>query len=832
MEERIYIVTLKKHDDLEKFYDEMDAKNFRIALKRPISRNTHYWMSESQAEELRNDSRVLAVELPPEDLGYTIKRYSFTNNQPYTKSGNFWKDDTIPPTTVSANDFQWGHLHCAGNDTQRRKGDWGSGASAERVSDTVEVFNNGKHVDVVICDDPVSYDCGEWDSPSSGLSRFVQYQWFNELNQYVTSIDNDSQTLPTGSISYYTNSSNPEYHGVHVAGTVAGKHYGWATEANIYALQVLGTMPSGQSLPPLLIFDYLRAFHRNKPINPETGRRNPTITNHSWGYGLDVSTWFPYGLDIEDVIEIASEGVIYDANNAPNGGWNNAGLNEVFGIDTDKLSFPISVASVNADVEDAIADGVVVISSAGNDNYEMVPEGHPKYNDRILLSSTFYDPNSPLSGNIYWRRGSSPGCANGVICVGAMSNESDFRRSTYTNYGPRIDIFAPGDNILSAFNTDGLLDSKYGGQNYYYPISGTSMASPQVAGIAACLATNKLRITNADILGYFKSNGKSDDITFDIGNNNQQSFLIHGFKTFGSNPDHYGIGSYADRTGEYPVASFLSGPTPVYYYTATYWVGDYLRILHPGGLDHYCDITGVTGTSAYVMDVYDNTNDPLSGGASNVPNSTINLQEGDTLTINASVSLLSHPLYIKTALSSGTTNQVPGVYNQGLTNSGDWLEWKTNLGSAGTYYYQCSNHPSMNGQIIVHPYGTYHTDSGGFYIKSTNDTGTSNAFTQGITNAGGVLDFNGVLLWDTTGYPTGTYYCRDSADSRWYFVINLTSPPPLSSGTFRDSTCSKDSINLYSLCNNPRSVSGYNMPQKGNRTTGMVFPRPSVYHRA
>ena len=32
------------------------------------------------------------------------------------------------------------------------------------------------------------------------------------------------------------------------------------------------------------LWDYLRYFHLNKPINPDTGRRNPTVTNHSWGY--------------------------------------------------------------------------------------------------------------------------------------------------------------------------------------------------------------------------------------------------------------------------------------------------------------------------------------------------------------------------------------------------------------------------------------------------------------------------------------------------------------------------------------------------------------------
>lgn len=158
MEEKIYVVTLHRHEDLEQFYDEMAANGFRLNLKRPLSRNTHYWMTAKQAEQLRQDTRVWGIE----EVDSFHVRPQVINNTSYTKSGNFWKDDTVAPATVSVNDFQWGHLHCAGNQTQRRKGTWGSGATNETVNDTVSVFNDGMHVDVVIVDDPVSYDCAEW----------------------------------------------------------------------------------------------------------------------------------------------------------------------------------------------------------------------------------------------------------------------------------------------------------------------------------------------------------------------------------------------------------------------------------------------------------------------------------------------------------------------------------------------------------------------------------------------------------------------------------------------------------------------------------------------
>ena len=129
-------------------------------------------------------------------------------------------------------------------------------------------------------------------------------------------------------------------------------------------------MPSGQTLPALLIFDYLRAFHSNKTIDDNLGIRRPTITNHSWGYGIPVDPeTFPNGITINDIIEIQYRGVIYNASNPGPSGWNSYGIELDFGIGQFKNTFPLNLTSINADVEDAIADGVVIVAAAGNDNF-------------------------------------------------------------------------------------------------------------------------------------------------------------------------------------------------------------------------------------------------------------------------------------------------------------------------------------------------------------------------------------------------------------------------------------------------------------------------------
>ncbi len=73
-----------------------------------------------------------------------------------------------------------------------------------------------------------------------------------------------------------------------------------------------------------------------------------------------------------------------------------------------------------------------------------------------------------------------PGSYDKVIAVGATDHRDV--KSDFSNFGPWVEIFAPGTNVLST--------TLSGYQNF----SGTSMACPHVSGVAALVISNLQRL--------------------------------------------------------------------------------------------------------------------------------------------------------------------------------------------------------------------------------------------------------------------------------------------------------------------------------------------------
>lgn len=96
----------------------------------------------------------------------------------------------------------------------------------------------------------------------------------------------------------------------------------------------------------------------------------------------------------------------------------------------------------------------------------------------------------------------SPARAAAAITVGATTSTD--ARASYSNYGTCLDIFAPGSSITSSWNTSDTATNT---------ISGTSMATPHVAGVAALYLQTNPGASPSTVRNALVSNATANKVT-------------------------------------------------------------------------------------------------------------------------------------------------------------------------------------------------------------------------------------------------------------------------------------------------------------------------------
>jgi subtilisin family serine protease len=127
----------------------------------------------------------------------------------------------------------------------------------------------------------------------------------------------------------------------------------------------------------------------------------------------------------------------------------------------------------------AIEAGVIIVASAGNSGTAGM--GYPgAYAPVISVASAGLDKKFTTTPS-WWR----------TVDVPDPTNPADFYIADYSSRqkeGQELDVTAPGSNVVGPYqNSSGQLD--------YYYLSGTSMASPHVAGIVALMAQKNPGLT-------------------------------------------------------------------------------------------------------------------------------------------------------------------------------------------------------------------------------------------------------------------------------------------------------------------------------------------------
>ncbi|MER7789074.1 S8 family peptidase [Streptomyces sp. NPDC097640] len=127
----------------------------------------------------------------------------------------------------------------------------------------------------------------------------------------------------------------------------------------------------------------------------------------------------------------------------------------------------------------------VVNLSLGSTLPDPVPEWDEAVRSGIASGLTF----TVAAGNEDRSAGAySPGRVEGAVTVGAT--DRDDRRAALSNWGPTVDLFAPGERIVSASNASDTATRV---------MSGTSMAAPHAAGAAALYLADHPRATPAEV---------------------------------------------------------------------------------------------------------------------------------------------------------------------------------------------------------------------------------------------------------------------------------------------------------------------------------------------
>lgn len=285
-EKLTYNVTFKEKNSFNLFQQTTAAATIQPLYLMPHGRVKVYELTEGEVNILKNDPHVQAVE-PTKDRHWAKPEIDWTQTGRWSRGAQSFSASG-PGQNMDPTNKNWALWRCYSGENQpiNDSGQYWGYSEARRATNrsefptlttgTLDISATGKNVDIVIVDSghvPSKMFELQKNADGSGGSRVIEYNWNQHWAEIIGS---PGATKPP--IDY--SSTTWGEHGTLVASHAAGNTQGWARDANIYTFSLEhdwdDLIPSPMA--------YIAAFHRNKPINPETGRKNPTVINNSWSY--------------------------------------------------------------------------------------------------------------------------------------------------------------------------------------------------------------------------------------------------------------------------------------------------------------------------------------------------------------------------------------------------------------------------------------------------------------------------------------------------------------------------------------------------------------------
>ena len=487
METKAYIVILERGVDYTEFWQEMETAgttlsyvpNRAVAIvddREAMDRMCVYALSDNEAEVLQQDPRVKAVEIPFEKLNDWVIVSTATQDANFNK-----------PSTAAGTNKNWGLVrHNYATNVY--------GTSTSTALDYIYTLD-GSNVDVIILDTGIQANHPEWQD-ASGVSRFKNINWFTYTNTVGTQ--------PTG---FYT---DVDGHGTACAGVAVGKTFGWAKNANIYSITTYNN--PGNEIDYSIAVQLIKKFHQQKPINPATGVKNPTIVNMSF-----TQYWSGTTLDYTHNF-ITYRNVRYNTvspSAIPGGDFPNYNYGLVFYPGQPLFGggrLPRRNNQLDVPVQDLLDTGIVVVIAAANDKQKIdVPGGVDWLNSINILTRP---PSNTIPSTYYYMQGSSPYDSDAVI-VGAIdstpANASTDQKAIFSRAGPGVDIFAAGANVMTSLSNTSINKTiaPYNNTDPVFKqtlINGTSFAAPQIVGMSALYLQANPTATPAQVKSWLITN--------------------------------------------------------------------------------------------------------------------------------------------------------------------------------------------------------------------------------------------------------------------------------------------------------------------------------------